>query len=155
MIEREHSIPQRWTPDSPSYQAVDRLQIQQSKQDAFARLKQCARERWFLLTIKAKYAGTCVVHIFMSFTLHSIIYQMVNIIMVSQISRGIQQELKRLLNAYNQLVSEHLSWKDVTDLSSSIWNPSEGNSILPPRSVRLVAINAYVLKSLGLLKKRN
>ena len=61
LIEREHSIPQRWTPDSPSYQAVDRLQIQQSKQDAFAKLEQCARERWFLLTIKAKYAGTCVV----------------------------------------------------------------------------------------------
>ena len=69
--------------------------------------------------------------------------------MASRISRGIQQEtqkLKRLLNMYNQLVSDHLSWKDVTDLSSSIWSPSDGNSMLPPRSIRLVAINAYVKK---------
>lgn len=70
--------------------------------------------------------------------------------MASRISRGIQwetQKLKRLLHNYNQLVSEQLSWKDVTDLSSSIWNPTDGNNIsLPPRSIRLAAIDAYVKK---------
>ena len=70
--------------------------------------------------------------------------------MASRISRGIQwetQKLKRLLHNYNQLVSEQFSWKDVTDLSSSIWNPSDGNNIsLPPRSIRLAAIDAYVKK---------
>jgi len=58
VTEREHSIPQRWTPNSPSYQAMDRIQMEKSKRDAFAMLEQCARERWFLLTIKAKHAGT-------------------------------------------------------------------------------------------------
>ena len=57
LIEREQSIPQRWTPNSPLYQAMDKLQMEQSKRDAFAKLEQCARERWFLITIKAKYAG--------------------------------------------------------------------------------------------------
>ena len=70
--------------------------------------------------------------------------------MASRISRGIQREtqkLKRLLHNYNQLVSEQLSWKDVTDLSSSIWNPTDDNNIsLPPRSIRLAAIDAYVKK---------
>ena len=71
-------------------------------------------------------------------------------IMASRISRSIQrktQKLKRLLHKYNQLVSDHLSWKDVTDLSSSTWNPADGNNItLPPRSIRLAAIDAYVKK---------
>lgn len=70
--------------------------------------------------------------------------------MASRISKGIQREtqkLKRLLHNYNQLVSKHLSWKDVTDLSSTIWNPIDSNdSSLPPRSIRLAAINAYVKK---------
>ena len=70
--------------------------------------------------------------------------------MASRISRGIQREtqkLKKLLHKYNQLVSDHLSWKDVTDLSSSTWNPADGNNItLPPRSIRLAAIDAYVKK---------
>ena len=70
--------------------------------------------------------------------------------MASRISRCIQREtqnLKRLLHNYNQLVSVHLSWKDVTDLSSSIWNSTDNNNItLPPRSIRLAAIDAYVKK---------
>jgi len=70
--------------------------------------------------------------------------------MASRISRGIQQEtqkLKTLLHKYNLLVSDHLSWKDVTDLSSSIWNPTDDDNItLPPRSIRLAAIDAYVKK---------
>ena len=64
--------------------------------------------------------------------------------MASRISRGIQQEtqkLKTLLHKYNLLVSDHLSWKDVTDLSSSIWNPTDDNNITLP--------------SLGQLKRKN
>ena len=70
--------------------------------------------------------------------------------MASRISKGIQretQQLKRLLTNYNQLVPKHLSWKDATDLSSSIWNPIDSNDTsLPPRSIRLAAIDAYVKK---------
>ena len=138
---------------------MDKLQVEQSKQDSFAKLEQCARERWFLITIKAKYAGMymCSVVLFCLSTYIlpcQIVLQSCNLsdgqYMASRISRGIQREtqkLKRLLHNYNQLVSEQLSWKDVTDLSSSIWNPTDGNNIsLPPRSIRLAAIDAYVKK---------
>ena len=63
--------------------------------------------------------------------------------------KRIQWETQKLaLHKYNKLVYDHLSWKDVTDLSSSTcWNPADGNNItLPPRSIRLAAINAYVKK---------
>lgn len=155
VTERKHGIPQRWTPDSPSYQAMDRLQMEQSKHDAFAKLEQSARERWFLLTLQAKYAGMYMCIIFYNFAYDTCHYGILHNIsdgqyMASRISRGIQQEtqkLKRLLHEYNQLVSDHLSWKDVTDLSSSIWNPTDGNNVtLPPRSIRLAAIDAYVKK---------
>ena len=73
--------------------------------------------------------------------------------MASHISKAIQQEtqkLRKLLYNYNELVSEsdQYTWKQVTDLSSAIWNPRNSgeneNVMVVPKSVRLAAIAAHV-----------
>ena len=74
--------------------------------------------------------------------------------MASRISRAIQQEtqrLRKLLCNYNELVvseSDHFTWKQVTDLSSAIWNPKNSeeteNVMVVPKSVKLAAIAAHV-----------
>ena len=48
---------QRWKPDLPGYKLVEQ-HVQRRKQSLIKqRIEVCARERWFLLAMKAKYAG--------------------------------------------------------------------------------------------------
>ena len=73
-MEKKHSILQRWIPDSSQYQSTKEMQAQKTRSDIFMKLEKCARERWFLLTIKAKYAGTYKLY----FYKNNFIPQMVN-----------------------------------------------------------------------------
>ena len=55
-IENEHGI-QRWKSDSPGYKSAEQI-LQRRKQNVLKqKVEVCARERWFLLAVKAKYAG--------------------------------------------------------------------------------------------------
>ena len=56
-IERQQKIQQRWVPESPEYQYVNQLVIEKQKRDILGQLNQCARERWYMLKVKAKFAG--------------------------------------------------------------------------------------------------
>lgn len=56
-IERKEKVLQRWTSDSFEYQTTDKMLMLQMKQDTFTKLEHCARERWFMLMVKAKFAG--------------------------------------------------------------------------------------------------
>ena len=56
-MERSHNINQRWSKTSPQYQEVKALITSHKRTCLLLKIEQAARERWFLLTLKAKYAG--------------------------------------------------------------------------------------------------
>ena len=56
-IERLLAITLRWSLDSPQYLAVKRVVESRSRTNCLLKLESLARERWFLLSLKAKYAG--------------------------------------------------------------------------------------------------
>lgn len=58
-IEQCHQM-ERWTNESDIFQDYDKME-QKKEQERVARdIKTCARERWFLLKIKAKFVGMCM-----------------------------------------------------------------------------------------------
>lgn len=56
-IERLHSITSRWSLNSPEYLMVKRLLESRNRANWLLKLESLARERWFLLSLKAKYAS--------------------------------------------------------------------------------------------------
>ena len=57
-IESSRCITQRWSKTSTRYREVKALVSSEKRTCILLKIKQAARERWFLLTLKAKYAGT-------------------------------------------------------------------------------------------------
>ena len=47
----------RWTADSDVYKDMKRIAKEKEKGKILAEIGVCARERWFLLNLKAKFAG--------------------------------------------------------------------------------------------------
>ena len=62
-IERTHSITSRWLLNSSEYLTVKRLAESRNRTNWLLKLESLARERWFLLSLKAKYAGMYVLNI--------------------------------------------------------------------------------------------
>ena len=60
VMERSHHIHQRWSKTSPEYRQVKALTTSRNRTRLLLKLEQTARERWFLLSLKAKYAGSCM-----------------------------------------------------------------------------------------------
>ena len=56
-LETEHNIPQRWTCDSIEYQRMKNDLAVKKKNTVLANLSLCARDRWFMLSVKGKFAG--------------------------------------------------------------------------------------------------
>ncbi len=56
-IESVHGIQIRWTEDSSEYQSFEHARITRKKQQLLDKLGVCARERWYMLNVKAKFAG--------------------------------------------------------------------------------------------------
>lgn len=56
-IERSKCITQRWNKASTHYREVKALVTSEKRTRVLLKIEQAARERWFLLTLKAKYAG--------------------------------------------------------------------------------------------------
>lgn len=56
-IERLHSIHSRWLLNSSKYLAVKRLLESRNRTNWLLKLESLAREKWYLLSLKAKYAG--------------------------------------------------------------------------------------------------
>lgn len=110
------------------------------------------RERWYMLTVKAKFAGTisiCVHQqsdvIFVCLSLYAEGHYM-----ASRLSKAITKESEKInmiINDYNLLVppSEYLLWERVTDLTRSsltATSDSQSNAGIP-RSVRMEAIESF------------
>lgn len=47
----------RWLPSCDIYCDIKRLLTEKEKESKKAEISKCARERWFLLSLKAKFAG--------------------------------------------------------------------------------------------------
>ena len=56
-FEQKHSLLHRWVPSSSEYQVVKSTMESRRKSKLCAKIQHLARERWFLLSMKAKYAG--------------------------------------------------------------------------------------------------
>ena len=65
-IEAQHHI-QRWDENSPEYVQQKVIKASEKKQNLLAKMSVCLRERWFLLSIKAKFAGMKCVCIAINF----------------------------------------------------------------------------------------
>lgn len=57
-LEQLNGITQRWSVVSTQYREVKALVTSENRTCLLLKLEQTARERWFLSTLKAKYAGT-------------------------------------------------------------------------------------------------
>lgn len=55
-IENEHEI-SRWTPSCQAYKETKEVMKSKLKKKLKIQIRQYARERWFLLRLKSKYAG--------------------------------------------------------------------------------------------------
>lgn len=56
-LETKHNVPQRWTCDSTEYQSIKNCLAVKKKNAVLASLNLCARDRWFMLSVKGKFAG--------------------------------------------------------------------------------------------------
>ena len=57
MMEDKHGI-QRWSKHSDVYVDLKKMEDEKEKRRVADSIATCARERWFLLNLKAKFAGT-------------------------------------------------------------------------------------------------
>ena len=56
-IEQKHGIQTRWLDDCPEYIATKSVIQSKEKQKLKLKMRDQAKERWYLLKLKAKYAG--------------------------------------------------------------------------------------------------
>ena len=56
-FEQKHNLLHRWVPSSSEYQVVKSTMESRRKRKLRDKIQHLARERWFLLSMKAKYAG--------------------------------------------------------------------------------------------------
>ena len=56
-IEDQHHIVKRWDKKSPAYMEQKIIQANEKKQMLLTKMSVCLRERWFLLSVKGKFAG--------------------------------------------------------------------------------------------------
>ena len=59
-VEERNDIVRRWTPTSPEYVSTKAVMRSKSKEKLKKEIRQGARERWYLLRLKSKYAGICL-----------------------------------------------------------------------------------------------
>ena len=60
-IESKQGI-RRWTKDSDVYKDLKRMEDEKEKNRIIESIGTCARERWFLLNLKAKFAGMTIIN---------------------------------------------------------------------------------------------
>ena len=122
-IWREHNVSQRWAIDSAEYYQAKQELFAKKKSLLLTKLSSCARDRWFLLTVKRKFSGQKVKCINIYFS-----DQVDGQYMASRISKQITKQtgqLIKLMVAYNELAAtcncDAISWDEFTNLESSFW----------------------------------
>lgn len=68
----------RWRVESAIFKDMKRIADEEEKEKIIDAIADCARERWFLLNLKAKYAGIADYCVFLCRNPNSLLSQMVN-----------------------------------------------------------------------------
>ena len=148
--ERKHNILRRWTAESSEYKRIKESLSARKKDE----LSLCAHDRWFMLSIRIKFAGWSSLKMLCEALLSYIDGQY----MASRISRLINKQtdrLKKLISASAE-ASNSVTWEEVTNLESSFWvNANDAEPVIP-RPLKLQAINTLskfhrAVEELGLL----
>ena len=153
-IEATEGITIRWTPESDPFQDYLSLKRFKERERLLESMSVTARERWFLLKLKAKFAGMFVHNYDLCMHTCTVSHSDYNYAdgqyLASRLSKSITREstrLKGLVTSYNGLAmeSERLSWHDVTDLSSSLWSRGvlRADHGLIPKSIKLDSVAAH------------
>ena len=142
-LENKHKIDCRWTINSEHYQCILKAKQQQQQQNLLRKLQLSARERWYLLQAKAKFAGM------FNLKLHYYLY-MIHLdgqAIASRLSHAVTKEsskLRKLLAEYNKSLPNHIiDWEEITDLSTHIHQDTQPEYSNIPRTIRLEAISLY------------
>lgn len=140
-MEQTNGIVQRWQPSSPSYKCAEQRLNCKQQQLIKQKFEACARERWFLLSMKAKYAGKVIFNFCACYKLY-IIYTIMHGCVTIMCAEGhalacrlarrittVSSQLKELIKKYNLLSSStddenHMTWETATDLST--WHNARG-----------------------------
>ncbi|XP_065893420.1 uncharacterized protein [Dysidea avara] len=124
-IEQKHGIQTRWLDDCPEYFATKSVIQSKEKQKLKLKMRDQAKERWYLLKLKAKYADGQKIAIRLS--------RCINLV---------SKQLKGTIAKYNanQPESTQVQWKDATDLSNDIYKKAVFASSNIPHSFKAQAV---------------
>ena len=105
-------------------------------------LSLCARDRWFMLTLKRKFAGQSS-FIMLCGALLSCVDGQYTASRISKLINKQTDKLKKLISDYNKGIraSNVVTWEHVTNLESSFWINANDVEPVIPRPLKLQAIN--------------
>ena len=109
--------------DSAYYKDLKSSRDYHTSRSLKSQIATVARERWFFLQLKAKYAGKIIVNDVCVYVISFAIIIDGQYI-ASRLSKLISKssaQLKSLLSQYNSLGFGSIKWEEATDLGSSIW----------------------------------
>lgn len=147
-LEVQHHIAKRWDEMSPEYKQQKIIRANEKKQMLLTKMSVCLRERWFLLSVKAKFAGKKHLYVIEYFYNGSWLDGHNMAARVSKSITAASVELKKYLSEYNNIPGVNsLTWKDVTDLFSPLWlfDSFNGTSERIPKSIKLASITNHHL----------
>ncbi len=150
--ESKHGI-QRWSADSDIFKDMKRVMEEVEKDEVVEAMERCARERWFLLHLKAKFAGKFRI-ILISFVIkNGMILFIDGQYLASRLSKTINSlssKLKQLLKDYNSFpsvsVTDSWSWSGITNFGNfNLIEDFGTNNENIPKKIQLDAIKFHHL----------
>ncbi|XP_065900357.1 uncharacterized protein [Dysidea avara] len=112
-FEHSHGVNQRWSPSSTEYHEVKALVASENRTHLLIKIEQAARERWFLLRLKAKYADGLSIAVRLSRRITTV-----------------NSHMKAMLNNFNEglPVDDRMSWEAACNIhhhsyTASLTNP--------------------------------
>lgn len=146
-LEQNHRITQRWKIDSPEYQSAEQVHRAGDLGLIRQKIERSARERWFLLSMKAKYAGK--MHYIANDDETSIIVD--GHALAVRLSRRItvvSSQLKAMINQHNMLTTaetQKLTWESANDLNAHSIGVIYPSHPTVPASVKKESCQAVLL----------
>ncbi len=148
-FEAQHSLMNRWLPGTIQYDSVKSRVQSRKKHIVLEKIKDLARERWYLLALKAKYAGKSVISSIDLISNSSVDGLSIAARLARRIT-NVSTQIKASLSQYNQCVihqGERLTWEVATKLCEASCEllPSSSSSV--PADIRRQAVDHLTLIS--------
>ncbi|XP_065906279.1 uncharacterized protein [Dysidea avara] len=108
-LEQANGVRQRWSTSSTQYREAKTLVASEHRMCLLLKLEQAARERWFLLTLKAKYADGLAID--------------------SRLSKrvsAVNNQIKKMLRSFNEglPVEDHMIWEAAINIHRNSYTAS-------------------------------